>query len=218
MQLSDAAWTAAGSPTPPAARESSTLCARCGSPSTLAVATSTVISKSFTAFDDWHDPQSPEVCSACAWCFTCDDLRRHPHLLRSSSLRLHRLDRLDRRSLRLVLRRQLDPGTAVTVPLRPGRKHLLPIATWGRVTTDHGCLAWSSKDAARLAAVVRLRDHGFGSRSLGDPTPTSATLQTLERRHWAEIFIDWEQLEPWREAPMWLDLARYATLHSAEAS
>jgi hypothetical protein len=39
------------------------------------------------------------------------------------------------------------------VPLRPGRKHLLPTATWGHVTVDDAQLPWSTTDTARLAAT-----------------------------------------------------------------
>jgi hypothetical protein len=61
--------------------------------------------------------------------------------------------------------------TAVVVPLRPGRKHLLPDARWDTATVDDAQLIWTSVDAHRLAVMRRLRAHGFSESMLCDDSP-----------------------------------------------
>jgi hypothetical protein len=106
-----------------------------------------------------------------------------------------------------MLQEALAPDVALAVPLRPGRKHVLPAAAWGRVTTGDACLSWTCADAARLAVMARLRRQGFGSRMLAAPAPAFGVLRRLAPDHWPQVTRDWEALRPWRERRPWLDLA-----------
>jgi hypothetical protein len=208
-----AAWTAAGSwapdPDPTLLRPGT--CARCGEqPAELARVTA-AISKLFTAFDGWHDPTRPGLCHPCAWAYRDPTLRRHAHLVTTTP----NLVQLTAASLADELSAgPIASDTALIVPLRPGRKHLLPEARWGAVTTDSATIPWTSADSTRLAAMTRLRDDGFGTRMLRQPAPAWQVLHTRPTEHWSRILADWAQLDAWRHRPPWLDLGLHATTPS----
>jgi len=99
----------------------------------------------------------------------------------------------------------------VVVPLRPGRKHLLATAQWGRVTTDDATLTWTSADADRLAVMATLRDQGFGPRMLLTAAPAWPVLVKLASRQRLLTQQQWPLLAPWRRARPWFDLAVHAS-------
>lgn len=210
MHVLECAWQAAGAPTG-AASATATVgghCARCGTPAPL-TATRHVISKVFTGFDTWTNPTGAGLCPTCSWGYTTPALRTHPHLVGQDQTMV----RLARPALAgLLAAGPLAADRALIVPLRPGRKHLLPDAAWGRVTLDDIQLPWPAAAAARTAATGRLRRRGFGSRMLTHPAPPWQALRRRPSGEWAAILHDWSQLEPWRPRSPWLDLALYATL------
>ncbi|MDI9941303.1 MULTISPECIES: hypothetical protein [Rhodococcus] len=83
-----------------------------------------------------------------------------------------------------VLSTTIRSDMAVVVPLRPGRKHLLPDARWGRITVDDTHLNWSESDTVRLAVMRRLRELGFTETMLRDEVPAYAVLCQLAADRW----------------------------------
>lgn len=209
MNVLTAAWTATGAPVAPHAPGVAGACARCAEVGDL-VSVRGVISKTFTGFDDWVDPNGPGVCSACAWGYSTPALRVAPHLIVRDPAAIQELSRVE---VGLLLQRGgLEPGLAVVVPLRPGRKHVLPAAEWGRVSIEDAQLPWRDRDAGLLQLVVDLRDRGFGTRMLIEPAPPFQVLQTLPRCQWAQVMRLWNRLAPWRTPDNpWLALALRVT-------
>lgn len=185
-------------------------CARCATNSVELSPTRTVVSKSFTGFDGWANPAGPGLCPSCTWAYRTPALRQLPHEITTyPSCRA-----LTRPRLRALLAHPLPPTTAVVVPLRPGRKHLLPNAQWGRVTTDDATLTWTTGDTTRLEAMATLRTQGFGPRMLLAHTPAWPVLSKLTPRQRLRTQQHWVQLAPWRRARPWFDLAIHATATS----
>lgn len=185
-------------------------CARCANTSPELTPTRNVVSKSFTGFDGWAHPTGPGLCPPCTWAYRTPSLRQVAHEITTHpSCRA-----LTRARLRALLAHPVPPTTALVVPLRPGRKHLLPTAQWGRVTTDDASLIWTTTDATRLEAMAALRTQGFGPRMLLAPIPAWPVLTKLSPRQRLRAQQHWAQLTPWRRARPWFDLAIHATTAS----
>ncbi|MGF0118744.1 hypothetical protein ACQFYA_20825 [Promicromonospora sp. Marseille-Q5078] len=207
MDVLTAAWSAQTTTAHPAPATGAR-CARCASRAAVHPARQAV-SKSFTGYDDWTEPRGTHLCPACTWAYTTPALRTHPH-------HITRAPGCEPRSRAQVTERllagALGAKEALVIPLRPGRKHLVPVATWGHITTDHARVPWTDTDAQLLDALTRLRASGFGSRMLAEPAPPFHTLSRAPRTSWTQIFTDWEQLHPWREPDSpWLPLALHIT-------
>lgn len=182
-------------------------CARCTAVSDELTTTRSSISKMFTGFERWADPCGPGLCPACAWSYRTPALRRLPHQVTTDPSCVP----LTRPQLHSLLRDPLPPTTAVVVPLRPDRKHLLAAAQWGRITTDNATLTWTLADTSRLAATVALRELGFGPRHLLAPAPPWVILSKLAPGQQRLAQHHWQHLASWRRAQPWLDLALYAS-------
>lgn len=213
MDVLTAAWSAHGCPLP-ADQSMTGQCARCSRDAAL-VATRTVVSKVFTAFDGWREPGGAGLCPACTWGFRAPGLRLVAHLVTSAPLKLQALDPP---SLGQLLGAPLPAEVAVIVPLRPGRKHLLPEAVWGRVAVDDARLPWTASDVDRLAAMCRLRALGFGPRMLTEAAPAWPVLRRLPHSRWSQILGDWSRLELWRSRRPWFDLGVQASYTTTAAA
>lgn len=209
MSVLTTAWAASGA-TAPASGEVVDRCARCSAPDALTPVRD-VVSKVFTAYDGWGRPGGGGgLCPTCAWGYATTALRSSITLVTQAPAAVTTCTREHARDL--LVRGALAPGQALVVPLRPGRKHLLPDARWGRVVVDDAQLAWSTVDAHRLATVVQLRAQGFGTRMLRAPSPPYAVLRQLPTSNWAQAIDAWAQLKPWRtEANPWLEVALHLT-------
>jgi hypothetical protein len=202
------AWASSGSPSGAVAsvgREGN--CARCGLAGRL-VAVRSVVSKVFTGFDDWVDPTAWGVCEACAWGHTTPALRSMPHLVE----RTGRLRSLTRAETGHLLVDELGPGACLVVPLRAGRKHVLPGAVWGRVCVDDAHLPWTSREVRLLELVSWLRELGFGSRMLLEDAPAYGVFAKLDPALWGQVQEAWTQLAVWRRSDgPWMALAVHVT-------
>lgn len=208
MDVLTAAWTAAGQPRSQTPTSTVDRCARCGLSAEL-VSTRQVVSKVFTAFDGWADPSGPGLCPPCCWSYAHPDFRLRPHLV-SQQPALTALGLTQ--ACALLSAGPLDPTCALTIPLRPGRKHLIPASQWGQVTLDDVALPWRHLDAAGLRTVARLRGLGFGTRMLAEPAPAWSILHRHPRDEWLAISADWARLQRWRPTSPWLSLALHLTL------
>lgn len=209
MDVLTAAWTASGWPVVDEASLGPGDCARCAT-STHLVPVRRAVSKSFTAYDAWSNPSGSGLCQACTWAYTTTSLRAGTHLIGRAPATMRPVSRSA--AAEVLLAGALSAEAALAVPLRPGRKHVLPAAAWGRVAVDDVAVPWSSSDASRLRHVVELRGLGFGSRMIAEPAPPYAVLSGLDRSLWPVVLHAWRQLSPWRSPDNpWLHLALHLT-------
>lgn len=204
-----AAWLAAGSPDTGLETDHQGSCARCLRPSAL-IKSHRVISAQFTAYDTWADAAGRGLCPACTWVYREKILRARPHLVTRDQ---PCLTELTLPQLRAHLSRPLNTGEAVSAPLRAGRRHVLPTATWGRVCVDGTPIPWTWSDAGLLDVVDRLRGWGFSWRAFTDHAPPWSPLSRLAPAQQAQALADWAHLAPWREPTrsLWLRVALLAT-------
>ncbi|WP_257226594.1 hypothetical protein [Rhodococcus opacus] len=183
-------------------------CARCGLVTTVMTPVGQVISRRFTGLEHWTNLAGRHLCQVCVWVYRHRPLRTHAHVV---TRRPGALTQGNRQLLRQVLSAPVSSDVAVIVPLRPGRKHLLPAAQWGHVTTDDSHLTWSESDAARLTVMSRLRRLGFTETMLSDEAPRYAILHRVPADQWAMVFDDWERLDAWRHADPWWQVRIHAS-------
>jgi hypothetical protein len=169
------------------------------------------VSSSFTAFDQWCDPQGHGLCPACTWLYRDRQLRTRPHLVTRNPPTMTWLDPV---TFAAQLTLPVTPVVAISVPTRPGRKHVLPAAQWGRVTLDDVPLPWGAADVTRLRILRELRTRGATARELAQQTPPWRHLHRANPRERAHLMQHWSALEPWRTRPTWLRLALLATADS----
>lgn len=176
-------------------------CARCASPGRL-TPTREVVSPTFTGFDGWIGPNGG-LCPACVWLYTTTSLRSLPHLVSQAPS----FAAVSLAEVYVILSQgQLKANCALSIPLRPGRKHLFAHAQWGTIRTDDTNLTWSPADADRLATIRQLRARGFTARQLAEPAPAYDVLRRQPDELWIHTQRAWETLTPWRSAPHWLAL------------
>lgn len=201
-----AAWHAVGRPLPAAASDDGP-CARCADPRPL-TPTALVVSRGFTSMDSWSAPCSLGLCPACTWAYRHPELRQLPHLVSATP---PGLTPLTGPALLEVLATPPTPRTAITVPSRPGRKHVLPAATWGRVTLDETPLTWTRADTRRLKTVLELITAGAPAGSLTEPVPPWPVVAATRPPDRGRLLDQWAALRPWRPATPWLTVALVAT-------
>ena len=144
------------------------------------------------------------MCRACCWAYRTPLLRTVPHLIvRCPELLLS----LSGSELHAALARPLTSGSAIVVPLRPGRKHVISGAAWGRIVTDDALLSWTDQDVACLDVVDDLRAAGFKTRSLYEPAPPHQVVRQLPAEQIPNILTRWDQLQPWRTNPVRMQIA-----------
>lgn len=188
-------------------------CARCASAAGT-VACRDVVSRKFTAWDTWVDPSAPRLCPACVWGYRTTELRAEPLLVtwHPTAPSCHRLAPAG--LLEVLSCGHLPASSLVSVPLRAGRRHVLPTAAFGQVCVDGTNITWSSGDARRLELVDRLRRAGVGWSAFTDPVPPWRVVSSSSDP--VALLTRWEELAPWRESGLWLQVALSAT-HPARA-
>jgi len=214
IDVAEAAYQAAD--TPPWPRPSELghgRCARCDT-SGWTVAATAAISDHWFGFDAWRTASRPRLCIVCAWLYATADLRRHSHIITAAPT----LQQAGPSQLYSLLSQPLPADTAVAVILRPGRKHVLPNAKWGRIAADDTCISWSTSDTGRLATMKRLRRLGFGSHQLAAPAPAHTVLTKLEPAQQLEALDAWQALDTWRTRQPWLQIAIRATMPEPAAA
>jgi len=155
-------------------------CARCGHATTEMTAVGQVISRRFTGFESWTNLAGRHLCAVCVWVYRNRSLRNEAHIVtRNPSTLVMANPPL----LLQVLSNTIDRDTAVIVPLRPGRKHLLPDARWGQITADDTHLTWSESDTVRLDVMRRLRSFPVD----GMPLRAEHDTQGYDRRPAPEV-------------------------------
>ncbi|MDV6247053.1 hypothetical protein [Rhodococcus opacus] len=183
-------------------------CARCGLTTAVMSPVGQVVSRRFTGYESWTNLAGRSLCEVCVWVYRHRSLRTDAHIVTRDPVTLTPANPA---LLQQVFSTSVGADTAVIVPLRPGRKHLLPDARWGTVTVDDAQLSWTSADAHRLVVMRRLRAHGFSERMLGDDTPAYPVLNRVAADQWPQVFDDWNHLAPWRQAAPWFEVGLRAT-------
>jgi hypothetical protein len=169
------------------------LCARCGDLTCLHDL-KTVLSRNFT---DWQtvDPAGEGLCSGCAWSFTDPMLRTRAVLVDGATATMP-----GRAELRRTLSAPVPSTVALTVPV-DGKKHLLPQAQWGTVTSDWGPLVWGAVHAHLFTTVLALRAQGATEGQLGAVAPPVALV--LASADPGSVMGAWTTLDLWRGTPYW---------------
>lgn len=180
-------------------------CSRCHCEG-VGLSSGSVISDVFTGFESWVQPGGPLLCQACAWSYRHPVLREQAHLVNNHTGGLRPMTRVQVRHL--LLQGALGGELALVVPLRAGRKHVLPLARWGMVQLDDASIGWTSSDAERLRLGLSLVQAGFLPRSLVDPVPPHRELCATSPTRWPRLLEAWRQLDVWR-TPLnpWLQLS-----------
>lgn len=164
------------------------VCGCCGRTSAV-VALRDTVSANFTGWDELSR-DADAVCLACAWAFTEPTVRTRPVLVDAGGAGL-----ADWGQVAAVLASPLGPAQALTVPLR-GRKHLLPTAPWGAVSSDGGVFTWWAREARLFVAVRDLTAAGVGEDVLlSGAVPTTAVAAD------PELLDAWSLVREWRGAP-----------------
>lgn len=187
-------------------------CARCAD-GAAAIPVSAVVSRKFTAWDTWMAPHADLLCPPCAWSYRTPALRAQALLVvcdRDSPSSTA----LDPDGLRQALGSPVPSRATISLPLRAGRKHVLPAARLGQVCVDGTNISWSPGDAQRLAVVADLRGAGAPARAFHDPAPPWGVLSRSKDP--ARVLSCWDQLEPWRASQVWLEVALAATHPAAK--
>jgi hypothetical protein len=201
-------WQHVGSPatpdlpwTPGPAR-----CARCTCSADAVGRLTDVISDKFTGWDDYATgTRVQHWCAPCAWGHVEPTLRYFPWVVTGDTGHQATPD-----ILHTILAAPLTPDTAVVVPLSR-KKHLIPAARWGVVTTDDVHLPWTATDAHLLGVLDHLRALGFGESALLAPVPRFEHLRTLPPAQQVEVMGLWTQLDPWRDYAPRMQVALRAT-------
>jgi hypothetical protein len=206
------AWHLAGSPSTGQASRGPGRCDRCGGRTAHTVHISDVVSDQFTGWDRYATaPGQPCWCAGCAWAHSDATLRTRPHIISTS-----RAGVADPTLLRHTLSTPLPPDLAVIIPLSR-KKHLLPAAQWGTVTTDDLALRWGRQEARLLALVEWLRARGFSEAALSEPAPRYEALVRLTAADQAHVLSAWPDLQPWRANRVLLRIALLSTRKAAAA-
>lgn len=183
-------------------------CARCAN-AAGSVKVSDVVSRKFTAWDTWHDTGASHLCLACTWGYRTSELRAHTLLITWQPER-STFRRLEGGELLAVLRQgPLEVQSLISLPLRAGRRHVLPIARFGQVCVDGTNISWSDGDARRLELVQWLRTQGVPWRAFTEPVPPWRTVAKAQDP--MGVLDAWAEMTGWRESGVWLEAALAAT-------
>lgn len=201
MTVCATAWESAR---PAAGTEARSLgsCARCGADDAARSVTEAV-SRQFTGMDRWVQPGGRYLCEVCSWVYTHEPLRMLAHVIRR---RPRSMESLSWREVGELLEAPLESEVAVTVPLRPGRKHLVSEAQWQMVTLDDVQVQWGLVEAERFRLLRYLIGLGFSGCQIAAAAPSFQVLSKLDRALWPLVMQSWSKLDPWRPTTPWLDL------------
>lgn len=172
-------------------------CARCAVVGSV-VALRTALSSNFTAWDNLNT-SADGLCPACCWSYNTPALRTQPVLVH----RLHGALWVTGEQIAAALATPFTPDVALSAPVR-GRKHLLPSAEWGAVSTDDGPLVWTREAAELTRTIGSLRVAGVREQEFSAPTPPArlvAEAASTSTEWLLEIMRSWERIRPWTGAP-----------------
>jgi len=136
--------------------------------------------------------------------------------LRSSILEIRpgQVRELDAATLAELLSHPVTEQTAVVLPLRPGRKHLLPEARWGHVVVDDVAVRWGGAEVILRAEMAWLRARDFSVSMIHDGTPDVGILRRIPTDELADVLESLERVRRWRRSPQWQVAVRASTISS----
>ena len=169
-------------------------CALCGLHADDTAPLQAVVSEKFT---DWDRTirDADRLCPTCIWALRTPALRTTPHLIDVGGA-------VDTTWLTLAttLTHPLDTTQAAVIP-GAGRKHLVPFAQWGHVTSDQGNLVWGQGEARLTVALLTLRSFGATEKSLRENTmPNHAGIPATAA---TKMLTAYETARAWRGSPAW---------------
>jgi len=153
---------------------------------------SAVVSDNSTIWDDLSQDGRPALlCTPCAWGFRMEAARKVAFLIEEADCIALTFEEAG-----LLLLAPLTGDRALSIPIS-GRKHTLPLTTWGKVSSDYGAFRWEESEAALANAVFRLRKVGARWRDLANAQPG----MTDPSSDWQACFADWADVQAWRGTP-----------------
>jgi hypothetical protein len=182
------------------------LCSRChNTPGVFLVRQ--VVSAQFGGWDLIAGPHAAATwCVACCWAHTTPELRSRPWTVQTGPSRTSQGAGGVAEMLRTG---PLAPTVAVIVPISR-HKHLLPIAAWGRVTTDDAVLPWTALDAEAFTHLEWFRDRGVTEAELMQPAPPFTVLAQPDVPL-AEVWRRWGHMDRLRNVPRVMAVALRAS-------
>lgn len=200
-------WEAFGGPAPQGdtGPTQTGRCARCNATTDTGFLVRRVVSDKFTEWDHYTRDYDPIWCTPCTWGHTSTDLRTRAWFISGENVR-----EADPADVAETLREPLGRHIAITIPLSR-KKHTLPYAQWGKVTTDDRLLPWGHTEAARLRDVTKLRELGFTEAALTETVPRFDTLASLHDSTKNSVMETWARLTPWRRDKVYLDVSARIT-------
>lgn len=137
------------------------------------------------------------LCARCAWAMTSPGaLRRERLVIRPDGVEQATWGTLGG----LLVDGALSAGACVVAP-SGGKKTLLPYATWGRVVSDAGVLAWTCREAQVLRSGRFLRGLGASEGDLAEAAPPPLLLDRLEVAQRGCARAAWGVWGPWMNGP-----------------
>lgn len=186
-------------------------CARCAVLGPI-VPLKDVVSENFTGWEGL-DPSAPGLCVSCSWGYTPVELRTRPVLV-------HREEGAIWATPDQVLTslcQPFPPDMALSMPVA-GKKHLLPYAEWGTVSSDGGPLPWTQEAANLARTLVELRFMGVREKELSAPAAPYRVVIALmsDTEATMRILNAWTELHAWQDGPYFAVAVRGTRLASLQ--
>lgn len=171
-------------------------CAVCGQGPGPARSADDVFSRQFTERDRCVDPHGRQVCQACTWAVAEPTARTRVCVVSQSPRGVVWEPPWQR--VREILCAPLGPEEALCVPLR-GRKHVVPWAQWGSVSTDGSVVVWDASAVGVFTDALMMLDAGVPSTVLVDadaPVVLPSGVAT------GAGMRSWQRVNSWRGTPI----------------
>ena len=161
-----------------------------------------IVSENFT---DWDTlPRGTRyACDTCCWGYLTPDLRTKCYLINKNDSTILPLTKAETRPHLITA---LPAHIALTVPLS-GRKHLLPQAQWGYLSSDNGTILWDKEAAELMLDFCILREAGVTDEHLTGHTLPPRTVLTA-----SGVYTAWERIKPWKSSPYYDVVSRVSRL------
>lgn len=192
MTVTEAVYQAAGNPPVdrPVSFDGPRFCGNCRRTRPGAPAHKILTSQ----FGSWDhitaDPHGARwLCTACAWSYRAADYRRRNTVVTAAGSVNHP----ESAQLREMLTRPIPADTAIIVPVST-KKIVLPLAQWGMLATDAGCLSWRPRHHKATTAATRLRDLGCSEPELSASAPPFRVVSALSASERLEVAALWRSL------------------------
>lgn len=152
------------------------------------------------------------LCKPCAWGFKNKQVIYSPSIVTPDDARLVTWREVGE----YLLDHDVDADVSVIAPTS-GRKIVAPYAQYGKVTTDHGGITWSSKYRLALKACFQLNRVNIRGGLLSEPSPPYGPLSELSPEKHKAVHEMWRYLSFVRDDKTLLALFTKISMNLKEA-